>query len=169
MFLLSSRPRNCYMVWCINDISLQKLDWQLWYVAVLPLIILSLSLPTLLDVEATWRRRSEGREEEVQAGKPHEGKQELTSRWRNTIKVISELAPEYSVTQLTSYLVEEPIYLVWILLNCIVLIVEISILHLVVNMLLLMVSPWSLRLVSQSLPEYLVRCEVAVIRVVTTR
>ena len=62
-------------------------------------------------------------------------------RWRNTIKVISELAPESSVTLHTSYLVEEPIYLVWILSNCIVLIVEISILHLVVNMLLLMVSP----------------------------
>jgi hypothetical protein len=67
----------------------------------------------------------------------------LTCRWRNTTKAISELVPEFSVTQHTSYLVEEPIYLVWILLNCIVLIVEIFILRLVVNMLLLMVSPWS--------------------------
>ena len=69
------------------------------------------------------------------------GRMTLTCRWRNTTKVISELAPESSATQHTSYLVEEPIYLVWILLNCIVLIVEIYILRLVVNMLLLMVSP----------------------------
>jgi hypothetical protein len=54
-----------------------------------------------------------------------------------------EHAPESSVTQHTSYLVEEPIYLVWILLNCIVLIVEIFILRLVVNMLLSMVSLFS--------------------------
>jgi hypothetical protein len=68
----------------------------------------------------------------------------LTCRWRNTTKATSEHAPESSVTQHTSYLVEEPIYLVWILLNYIVLIVEIFILRLVVNMLLLMVSPSSL-------------------------
>ena len=68
----------------------------------------------------------------------------LMYRWRNTIKATSEHAPEFSVTQHTSYLVEEPIYLVWILSNCIVLIVEISILHLVVNMRLLMVSLFSL-------------------------
>jgi hypothetical protein len=67
----------------------------------------------------------------------------LTCRWRNTTKVISELVPESSVTQHTSCHVEEPIYLDWILLNYIVLIVEIFILRLVVNMLLLMVSPWS--------------------------
>jgi hypothetical protein len=44
----------------------------------------------------------------------------------------------------TSYLAGGLIYPDWILLNCIVLIVEISILLLVVNMLLLMVSPFNL-------------------------
>lgn len=69
--------------------------------------------------------------------------QTLNGRSRNTTRVISVHVPEYSAIRPMSFLVEEPIYLDWILLNCIVQIVGISILHLVVNTLLLMVSsPW---------------------------
>jgi hypothetical protein len=90
-----------------------------------------------------WRSHIEEKREDKKERDMTRKIRRLTRRWRNTIKAISELAPESSATQHTSYLVEEPIYLVWILSNCIVLIVEIFILHLVVNMLLLMVSPWS--------------------------
>ena len=70
--------------------------------------------------------------------------QTLMDRSRNTTRVISVHAPVYSVIRPMSSHVEEPIYPDWILSNCIVLIVEISILLLVVNMLLLMVSPLGL-------------------------
>ena len=43
MYPLSNRLQNYCMVWCINDISLRKLDWQLWYVILLPLICSTLS------------------------------------------------------------------------------------------------------------------------------
>ena len=76
----------------------------------------------------------------VHGANEESGRRRLTCRWRNTIKATSELVPEYSVTLHMSCLVEEPIYLVWILSNCIVLIVEIFTLHQVVNMLLSMVS-----------------------------
>jgi hypothetical protein len=61
-------------------------------------------------------------------------------RLKNTTRVISEHAHEFSVIRPMSCLVEGLIYPDWTLLNCIVLIVVISILHLVVNTLLLMVS-----------------------------
>lgn len=70
--------------------------------------------------------------------------QPLMGRSRNTTRVISVHVPESSVIRPMSSHVEEPIYRDWILLNSIVLIVEISILLLVVNMLLLMVSPLGL-------------------------
>jgi hypothetical protein len=49
------------MVWYINDISSRKLDWQLWYVAVLPLFYSSLRLPSLIchiDLKDKKRRRT---------------------------------------------------------------------------------------------------------------
>jgi hypothetical protein len=148
MFPLSSLQRNYCTVWCINDISSRKLDWQLWYVSLSPLVchilhsILSRFLESVLDQSGGREAKKEDKKVDKKGTKMNR-RRTLTCRWRNTTKVTSEHAPEYSVTQHTSYRVEEPIYLVWILLNCIVLIVEIFILRLVVNMLLSMVSLFS--------------------------
>jgi len=97
-------------------------------------------------------------------------------RLRNTTRAISVHVPESSVIRPMSFLVEEPIYRDWILLNCIVLIVEISILLLVVNMLLLMVSFHGLAGVLQlyriccSLPAEPIACSLpAGLTALTTR